>query len=86
MNDTATIHAATSHAEAVANLYDDGPLDHENPRVRCLQRIARCRALLAEINGILSGYQRGQSLTWGNSGDLADIEQSLKNIIENHKQ
>lgn len=82
----ATIHAATSHAEAVANLYDDGPLDHENPHVRCLQRIARCRAMLAQVNGILSGYQRRPSFAWGNSGDLADIELSLKNIIENHKQ
>lgn len=82
----ATIHAATSHAEAKADLFDDGNLDHENPHVRCLQRIARCRALLAQANGILSVYQRNKSLTWADSGTLASIEESLKTIVEDHKQ
>ena len=81
-----TIHAATSHAEAKADLFDDGNLDYENPHVRSLQRIARCRALLAQVNGILSVYQRNQSLTWGNSAELQDIEFTLKNIVTAHNQ
>lgn len=83
---TATIHAATSHAEAKSDLFDDGNLDHENPHVRCLQRIARCRALLAQVNGILSVYQLNKSLTWGHSAELQDIEFTLKNIVTAHNQ
>lgn len=81
-----TIHSATIHAEAKADLFDDCNLDHENQHVRSLQRIARCRALLAQVNGILSVYQRNQSLTWGHSAELQDIEFTLQNIVTAHKQ
>lgn len=85
MNDHATIHAATSRAEAKADLFDDGKLSAD-PHVRSLQRIKRCRALLAQVNGILSVYQQWDILTWVNSAELRDIEFTLKNIVTAHKQ
>lgn len=81
-----TIHAATSHAKAKADLFDDGNLDNENLRVRCLQRAKRCRALLSEINWILNNYQQKPQVTWADSGNLANIEHSLKTIAEDYKQ
>jgi hypothetical protein len=62
------------------------PLDHNDPHVRCLQRIARCRAKLEQINGILRVYQRIAKMSWGDSGNLAEIESALGAIIENNSE